>query len=74
VAETLKQDGFKVKVRGRGHRPFKAGNNNPYDYVPLTQASHATVYILNAKAYDEQDMPEPEVDPRLQALINSLNP
>lgn len=46
VAAELKRYGFRIKVRGRGHRPKRLKNNNPYDYVPLTEATHAHVYIL----------------------------
>lgn len=72
VAEELKSDGFKVKVRGHGHRPIRKGNNNPYDYVSLTEASHAMIYILG-EVYDERDVEE-EHDPQLEALIAALDP
>jgi len=35
VAEELKTDGFRVRVRGRGKRLKQPKNNNPYDDLPL---------------------------------------
>jgi hypothetical protein len=73
VAAELKSYGFRVRVRGHGKRPYRKGNNNPYDYVPLDQASHAMVYIVDAEILEERDAPLEEIDPRITGLIATLS-
>jgi hypothetical protein len=68
IAQQLREEGFNVKLRGRGSRKkyFKETKARTYNSLPLKFASHAAVYIVGEEK-------EEEIDLQLQAVIECLS-